>query len=53
VLTPKYYDISWPATLAPGGGAKRKPRQDPEIQAGYMQALDKLYFDEECDIIWR
>ena len=33
---------------------EKKPHQDPEVQAGYMQALDKLYSDEEeCYIIRR
>jgi hypothetical protein len=34
VLTPKYYHISWLSTPAPGGGTKKKPHQDPEVQAG-------------------
>ena len=52
VLTPKYYHTSWLSTPAPGGGAKRKPHQDPEVQSGYMQALEKMYPDlEECDSI--
>jgi hypothetical protein len=35
-----------------GGGAKRKPHQDPKVQSGYIQALDKMYPDvEECDSI--
>jgi len=42
VLTPKYYHTSWLSTLAPGGGAKRKPHQDPGVQTGYMQALEKM-----------
>jgi hypothetical protein len=42
------------AAPTPGGGVKRKPHQDPEVQAGYMQALDKLVpDDEECDTIQR
>jgi hypothetical protein len=52
VLTPKYYHTSWLSTPAPGGGAKIKPHQDPEVQTGYMQALEKMYPDvEECDSI--
>jgi hypothetical protein len=52
VRTPKYYHMSWISTPAPGGGAKRKPHQDPEVQTGYMQALEKMYPDvEECDNI--
>jgi hypothetical protein len=52
VLTPKYYHTPWLSTPAPGGGAKRKPHQDPEVQTGYMQALEKMYPDvEECDSI--
>jgi hypothetical protein len=42
VLTPKYYHISWLAALAHGGEVKRKRHQDPKVQVGYMQALDKL-----------
>ena len=38
VLTPKYYHMSWLSTPTPGGGAKRKPHQDPEVQSSYMQA---------------
>jgi hypothetical protein len=34
VLTPKYYHVSWLSTPAPGGGTKKKPHQDPEVQAG-------------------
>lgn len=51
LLTPKYYHISWLETPTPGDGVRSKPHQDPEVKVGYMQALDKLYSDEECDII--
>ena len=52
VLTPKYYHVSWLSSLAPSGGTKKRPHQDPEVQAGYMKALDKLVPDEEeCDNI--
>ena len=52
VLTPKYYHISWLSTPALGGGTKKNPHQDPEVQAGYMKALDKLILEEEeCDNI--
>jgi hypothetical protein len=52
VLTPKYYHMSWISIPAPGGGVKRKPHQDLEVQTGYMQALEKMYQDvEECDNI--
>ena len=47
VLTPKYYSSSWLAQPAPGGGERRKPHTDPEVQNGYMLALDKLVPDEE------
>jgi hypothetical protein len=53
VLTPKYYHISWLSSPTPGGGVKRKPHQDPKVQASYMQALDKLVPNEECDTIRR
>jgi hypothetical protein len=52
VLAPKYYHISW--LSAPTlGGVKRNPNQYLEVQVGYMQALDKLVPDEECDTIQR
>jgi hypothetical protein len=47
VLTPKYYSSSSLAQLAPEGGERRKPHTDPEVQNGYMLALDKLVLDEE------
>jgi hypothetical protein len=53
VLTPKYYHVSWLSSPAPGGGTKKRPHQDSEVQAGYMKALDKLIPDEECDNIRR
>jgi hypothetical protein len=34
VLKLKYYHISWLSTLAPGGGTKKKPHQDLEVEAG-------------------
>ena len=33
VLTPKYYSPLWLAKPAPGGGVRRKPHTDPEVQA--------------------
>jgi hypothetical protein len=54
VLTPKYYHLSWLSSPAPGGGTKKRPHQDPEVQASYMKALDKWIPDEvECDNIRR
>jgi hypothetical protein len=47
VLTPKYYSPSWLAQPTPGGGVRRKPHTDPEVQNGYMLALDKLVPEEE------
>jgi hypothetical protein len=47
VLTPKYYSSSWLAQPTPGGRERRKPHTDPEVQNGYMLALDKLVHDEE------
>jgi hypothetical protein len=47
VLTPKYYSSSWLAQPTPGGGERRKPHIDLEVQNGYMLALDKLVHDEE------
>jgi hypothetical protein len=32
VLTPKYYRVSWLSSPAPGGGSKKRPHQDPEVQ---------------------
>jgi hypothetical protein len=49
VLTPKYYHVSWLSSPTPGGGSKKRTYQDPEVQASYMKALDKLVSDEECD----
>jgi hypothetical protein len=34
MLTPKYYHVSWLSTPTLGGGTKKKPHQDPEVQAG-------------------
>jgi hypothetical protein len=36
MLTPKYYHVSWLSTPTPGGGTKKKPHQDPEVQAGII-----------------
>ena len=47
VLTPKYYSPFWLAKPAPGGGVRRKPHTYPEVQVGYMAAIDKLVPDEE------
>ena len=51
VLTPKYYSSSWLAKPAPRGRVRRKPHIDLEVQAGYMQAIDKLVPDEEDSAI--
>ena len=51
VFTPKYYSPSWLAKPTPGGGVKRKPHTDSEVQVGYMQAIDKLVPDEEDSAI--
>ena len=32
---------------APGGGVRRNPHTDLEVQVGYMVAIDKLVLDEE------
>jgi hypothetical protein len=54
VITPKYYHVSWLSSPIPGGETKKIPHQDPEVQAGYMKALEKLVPDEEeCDNIRR
>jgi len=47
VLTPKYYHVSWFSSPTPGGGSKKKPHQDLEVQNGYMKALEKMVPDEE------
>ena len=47
LLTPKYCSPSWLAQLAPGSGVRRKPHIDPEVQDGYILALDKVVRDEE------
>ena len=41
VLTPKYYSPSGLAKPAPGGGVRRKPHTNPEVQVGYMADIDK------------
>ena len=46
-LPPKYYSPSWLAQPAPGGGVRKRPHIDPEVQNGYMLALDKLVPNEE------
>jgi hypothetical protein len=38
--------LGWPNQHL-GGGVRRKPHTDPEVQNGYMLALDKLVPDEE------
>ena len=49
ILMPKYYFPSWLGQPAPGGWVRIKPHTDPEVQEGYMKALDKLVPDrEEC-----
>jgi hypothetical protein len=47
VLTPKYYHASWISSPTPGGGSKKRPHQDQEVQASYMKALEKLISNEE------
>jgi hypothetical protein len=47
VLTPKYYSPSQLAQPVPQGGVRRKPHTNPEVQNGYMLALDKLVPEEE------
>ena len=47
VLTPKYYSPSWLAQPAPGGGVRKRPHTNLEVQNGYMLALDKLVPNEE------
>ena len=47
VLKPKKYSQSWLAKPTPGGGVRRKPHTDPEVQVGYMVAIHKLVPDEE------
>jgi hypothetical protein len=51
VLTPRYYHGSWLSSPAAGGGSKKRPHQDLEVQADYMKALDKLVPDKGCDNI--
>jgi len=50
VLTPKYYHV-WLSSPTLGGGSKKRPHQDPEVQAGYVKAVEKLVSNEECDKI--
>ena len=44
---PKYYSPSWLGKLALGSAVRAKPHTDPEVQNGYMTALDKLVPDKE------
>ena len=53
MLTPKYYSPSWLAKPTPGGGVRRKPHTNPEVQVGYMTAIDKLVLDEEECVVLR
>jgi hypothetical protein len=43
VLTLKYYHVSWLSTPTPGGGTKKKPHQDPKVQAGRNFFKEFLY----------
>jgi hypothetical protein len=46
VLTPKYYHVLCLSTPTPGGGTKKKPHQDLEVQAGrnfFKQFLLMVY----------
>jgi hypothetical protein len=43
VLTPKYYHLSWLSTPTPGGETKKKPHQDPKVQAGRKFFKQFLY----------
>jgi hypothetical protein len=36
VRTPKFYDLPWLASPTPSGGVKKKPHEDPKLQASYM-----------------
>jgi hypothetical protein len=44
---PKYYSPYWLAQPTPGGGVRRKPHTDLEVQNGYMLAMKKLVLEEE------
>ena len=53
LLAPKYYSPSWLAQLAPGGGGRRKPHIDSELQNGYMLALDKLVLNRRSVVKYK
>jgi hypothetical protein len=53
VPTPKYYHVSWISSPVTGGGSKKRPHEDLEVQASYMKALKQLIPEEECDNIRR
>ena len=51
-LTPKYYSSYWLAQPIVGGGVRKEPHTDLEVQSGYMHTLDKLVLDEEeCALV--
>nr|DAD42599.1 TPA_asm: hypothetical protein HUJ06_000829 [Nelumbo nucifera] len=47
VLTPYYYSESWLISSAPGGGKRKKPHADPDIQKAYLDALDRAVGDSK------
>lgn len=44
-LCPKYYDLQYLATNAPGGIARKAPNQDKEVMIAVIEAFDKISED--------
>ena len=42
VLTPKYYSPSWLAQPAPGGGVRKRPHTDLEVQNGQYACIRQV-----------
>ncbi|XP_058228011.1 uncharacterized protein LOC131336244 [Rhododendron vialii] len=45
VLVPRYYTNTWLLKPAPGGGRRKKPHIDYEVQRGYLEAIEKIIQD--------
>ncbi|KAG5557527.1 hypothetical protein RHGRI_007684 [Rhododendron griersonianum] len=45
VLVPRYYTNAWLLKPAPGGGRRKKPHTDSEVQRGYLEAIEKIIQD--------
>ncbi|KAF7150398.1 hypothetical protein RHSIM_Rhsim02G0002400 [Rhododendron simsii] len=45
VLVPRYYTNAWLLKPTPGGGRRKKPHTDSEVQRGYLEAIEKIIQD--------